>query len=238
LTDHRDAEYENRPRRSGSVLVSRNVLIAGSSAIVVLLIVVGTLSGLLLAKGSSDVSSAAISTSTPTTRSPDPTPFAPSASAPTMPIASQTPPTPPEVPVLHVGDAATNFGVTLTISSVEIVDSIETISGPPIVAEPGTQLVLFKATFLNNTSVPVDLSCASPLWMNVYDTEGRKLAPVFDTYRIPGNQECNYQLIQGLSSEWNFAFKGVAGATLSKLTFLDTDARSPGDPEETVVMLS
>lgn len=184
--------------------------------------------GVVIGSAAFKVGSAPVSANSPTAEPLE----APAAVVP-APAAVVTQP-----PVVNkIGDAVVNFGVTLTVHSIGAMATVPTTSGAPITGEPGTQLYLIKTTFLNNTKVPVDLSCMSPLWLNIYDTNGRKLAPVFETYRIAGNPECNYQLVQGLSHEWNFVYNGVAGATLDKLTFLDTDARQAGDPAESTIAL-
>ena len=118
--------------------------------------------------------------------------------------------------------------VTFTVTSLESTQSIATLSGDPMTPVPGGQLVLFHTTYVN-TQNPADLSCGgSDLYIQVFDERGREMAQIFDTYRIPGNQECNAQLLQGTVAEWNWAVQGVAGATPTTMVVTETiDWSSP-----------
>lgn len=114
-----------------------------------------------------------------------------------------------------IGETSEEFsGGRLTLNEVEVVKEIPTVDGEPLRAAAGEQLVLFRTRFVNTGTLTVDLSCAGvPDWyVQVFDTERRELAPVFDTYRIPGNQECNHQLLSGQEADWNFA-RGIEGST-------------------------
>lgn len=57
----------------------------------------------------------------------------------------------------------------------------------------------------------VDLSCSglNDLYFTAYDSEMREMAPLFETNRIPGNQECNEDLLSGQSAGWNEAYRMV-----------------------------
>lgn len=147
------------------------------------------------------------------------------------PTAESTPtptptPTPTRVPGTYMlGETAEEFaGGVLTLKSIEVVQEVATTDGVPITAAEGEQLVVFHTHFVNNSNGTVDLSCAGVLtwYVQVFDTEQRELAPVFETYRIPGNPECNYQLLSGQESDWNFVFRGIAGATPRVLQITDT----------------
>lgn len=127
-------------------------------------------------------------------------------------------------PVAAMGEPATIAGSTLTVTSFEIVNEVPTVSGDPLVAGSGEQLVLFHTHYVNGSTQTADLSCSgAPDWyIEVLDTEQREMAPVFETYRIPGNPECNYQLLSGQESDWTFAYRQVEGATPMALQITET----------------
>lgn len=116
-----------------------------------------------------------------------------------------------------LGETSEDFaGGILTLQSVEVTSEIATTDGEPMRAAEGEQLVLFRTHFVNTGTGTVDLSCGggpTDWYVQVFDTEQRELAAAFDTYRIPGNQECNHQLLSGQEADWIFAFRGIAGST-------------------------
>jgi hypothetical protein len=245
MTDSEQPPTENPvPKPAGVTLSRKTLAILGGSVLAVIVamaITIGVVATANTAQVTADPSAVKNSIETPSTATSEPVVTAePSAvknsietpsTATSEPVVTPDPVVvaPPPAPMNKIGDAVTNFGVTLTIHSIEPMATIPVITGAPITGEPGTQLYLVKTTFVNNTKTPVDLSCSLQVYMRFYDTNERMLAQVFETHRLAGNPPCNYQLIQGLSHEWNFAIKGVAGATLERMTFLDTDARQAGD---------
>lgn len=175
----------------------------------------------LAACGASDPDvSAAESSEPPTTAkaTSEPTETAPATPTPT--------PTPTRVPGTYMlGETSEEFaGGILTVKSVEVVQEVATTDGVPLTAAEGEQLVVFHTHFVNNSNETVDLSCSGVLswYIQVFDTEQRELAPVFDTYRIPGNPECNHQMLSGQESDWSFVFRGIADATPRVLQITDT----------------
>lgn len=129
-----------------------------------------------------------------------------------------------------LGETATGFADgTLTVTSVEVVPEIATNDGGVVTAADGEQLVVIRTHFTNAGPSTVDLSCSGvPNWyIQVFDTEQRELAQVFESYRIPGNPECNYQLMSGQESDWTLIFRSIAGAT--PRVFQITDSRTFDD---------
>ncbi len=115
-----------------------------------------------------------------------------------------------------LGETAANWhGGTLTVESVEVTDSIETNDGGTIESADGEDLVVIRMHFVNNSNGTVDLSCAGVLdwYIQVFDTEQRELAQVFETSRIAGNPECNHEMLTGQESDWTLLFRAVDGAT-------------------------
>lgn len=129
-----------------------------------------------------------------------------------------------------LGETAADFvGGTLTVSAVEVVGEVATNDGGPITAAAGEQLVVIRTHFVNKGTATVDLSCSGvPDWyIQVFDTEQRELAQVFETYRIPGNPECNHQMLSGQEADWTLVFRAVEGAT--PRVFQITDSRTFDD---------
>lgn len=162
----------------------------------------------------------------PVTPSAAPETTAPAETSPPPPDAEPTPtPTPTRLPGTYMlGETSEEFaGGILTVQSVEVVQEIATTEGAPLTAAEGEQLVLFRTHFVNTGNGTVDLSCSGvhEWYVQVFDTERRELAPVFETYRIPGNQECNHELLSGQEADWVFAFRGIAGATPRVLQISD-----------------
>jgi hypothetical protein len=126
--------------------------------------------------------------------------------------------------ITAIGEPVTFAGATITVNSFKVLSQIKTVDGTPLVAGEDEQLVLFNTHFVNESKGTVDLSCAgyTDWYIQAFDTEGREMAAVFDTYRIPGNQKCNHELLSGQESEWNFAFRQIAGATPMYLQVTDT----------------
>ena len=122
---------------------------------------------------------------------------------------------------------------TLTVNSSEIVDHIDVVSGDPLVPVAGGELVLFRTSY-RNTQNAVDLSCSGgDLYIQVFDEKNREMAPIFETYRIPGNQGCNDHLLQGTTVDWNWAVQGLVGAVPTRMEV--TDSLTFGKP--TVIRL-
>ncbi|GAA1787492.1 hypothetical protein [Leucobacter iarius] len=112
---------------------------------------------------------------------------------------------------------------SLTINSVEVMDQIETVDGAPLVADPGTKLVLIRATFTNSSPKAADLSCGDTgLYVRGFDSNQSEMTQVFETYRIPGNMECNAKLLTGQTHDWNIAFSVLEKNTPASLVVVDS----------------
>ena len=143
------------------------------------------------------------------------------------PAPTPTPtPTPTRVPGTYmIGETSEDFaGGIITLTSIEVVSEYPTTDGAPITAAAGEQLVVFHTHFVNTGQETVDLSCAGvPNWyITVYDSEQRELAGVYETYRLSGNPECNYQMLSGQESDWTFIYRGIAGSTPRVLQIEDS----------------
>lgn len=135
-------------------------------------------------------------------------------------------PTPTRVPGTYMlGETSEDFaGGVITLNSIEVVTEVATTDGSPITAADGEQLVVFHTHFVNTGPNTVDLTCAGvPNWyITVWDTEQRELAPVFEGYRLPGNPECNHQMLSGQEADWTFVFRGIAGSTPRSMQIEDS----------------
>lgn len=177
----------------------------------VFLIGIGVLIGVLVSGSRDDSHEDAASSQQESETKPDP-------STATQPELA----TPPEPDAFKVGDTFTVGAVTLTIKSMEIVDSIATSQGEPITADAGGQLLRFQTTYSNSKN-QADLSCgSSDLYTQVFDTQEREMAQVFETRRIPGNPGCNDQLLQDVPAEWTLVFQSVSGAKPLAMSVTET----------------
>ena len=162
------------------------------------------------------------------TTTPSATRDAPAGTAASEPKSTPTPtptPTPEDDPRLFdIGEPVTIAESTLTVTGVEVVAEVPTVDGAPITAAAGEQLVLFRMHYVNGSKQTADLSCAgAPDWyIQVFDTQQRELAQVFETYRIPGNPECNAQLLSGQEADWSLVFRSTEGATPMALQITDS----------------
>jgi len=150
----------------------------------------------------------------------------PTQAAPAPAATAQQPAAPPESTpaIFNLGETFTTGTVTLTVHSIEAVSEVATTYGSPIVPDPGGQLFLIRTTYSNSKS-QADLACGdSHLYIQVFDTEEREMAPNFDKDRIPGNPECNDHLLQDTPQEWNFALQSVAGAVPLAMSVTETDS--------------
>lgn len=142
------------------------------------------------------------------------------------PTENPTPtPTEPEIPRYPAGEAVDFAGITLTINSVEVAHEIPAVDGQPFVAEAGEQLVLVKTSFVNSGDGLVDLSCGgvNDAYIQGWDSEGREMAQIFETYRLEGNPECNSQLLRGQGHDWNILYRSIDGATPVGLSIVNTN---------------
>lgn len=203
------------PAAPKGVTIPRGVLITAGVIALLLLVGMAVLVGVLVGSNSN----AAPDDVRPTNASPTVEKSTEPAPAATQPSA----PAEPEPDAYRIGDTFTTGNVTLTVHSVEILDSIPTVEGSPLTPDAGGQLVLIKTTY-SNSKAQADLSCGNTdLYIQVFDTQEREMAPVFETYRIPGNPGCNDHLLQDTPHEWNIAFQSVAGAKPLAISVTETD---------------
>lgn len=143
--------------------------------------------------------------------------------------ASPTSPAPdPENPrpgdVFSIGDRIQFAGMDITYTSVELTESIATVDGGTIEAEDGEVLVLLSSDFSNPGPDTVDLSCSGvhDAHIQMFDRDDNEIAPVFETYRLPGNPGCNDQLLVGQVSQWNTLWRTADGSVPAYITISDT----------------
>jgi hypothetical protein len=191
---------------SGGIVVSRRTLII--SGVVVLVLLLGSALAVGFAFGGTGANA-------PREESPVSS-TAPSRSPSAPPAQTATPQTQAPEPVaqtFRLGDTIETGDITLTVNSMEVVDSVATTDGVPITPDAGGQLVVLKMIY-SNSKLQADLSCGSTdLYLQAFDTLEREMAPVFELYRVPGNPACNDYLLQDTPHEWTYIFQSVAGAT-------------------------
>lgn len=141
-----------------------------------------------------------------------------------IPVVPKITPTPIGPVVVPVGSPVVSPNYSLVIDSVEVLDQIETTSGGPIVADPGTQLVLVHSTItVTGNAIDLTRGSAGAIFIEAYDSNKSKMANIFEGPRIPGNPQCNYKTSAGETVAWNFAYKIAAGRTPAFLSIIDTD---------------
>ena len=202
MTDEHNMSARN------AVTIPRGALIGIAAGAAILLVAIGVLIGALLS-----------SKETPTEPTPTRASSTPSKQPPSLEPSA---PAEPAVDTYAIGDPVTVGPVTLTINSFEVVDTVQTNDGVPLTPDAGGQLVVFHTTYVNSKN-QADLSCGNTdLYIQVYDEQGLEMAPVFETYRIPGNPECNAHQLQNQPREWTFVFQSVAGAKPTIVSLLET----------------
>ena len=203
------------PQKSDGITISRRMLILGAAVLLVILIAAAI--GIGYAAGAGNSSNAGSSNAAPSPATQTSTAF-----ATPMPTQPTTVPTPTPEPY-GFGETVTTGNVTLTVNSIEAVDSIATTEGSPITPDAGGQLFLLKMTY-SNSKTQADLSCGkTDLYLQAFDTLEREMAPVFELHRIPGNPGCNDHLLQNTPHEWSYIFQSVAGASPLALSVTETD---------------
>lgn len=154
--------------------------------------------------------------------SPTNAPRTPGAAPPPAVSAPVAPAPTPQPALIPMGAPIVSPNYSLVIDSVEILDRIETTSGGPILADAGTQLVLVHST-ITITGNAQDLSCGSDLFIQAYDSNGSKMAEVFEGHRLPGNPECNFKTSAGQTVAWHFGYKIAAGRSPAAIAVIDTN---------------
>ncbi|WP_433952870.1 hypothetical protein [Curtobacterium flaccumfaciens] len=226
MADNEHVTEQDGPRLSTGVTLSkRTLLIISAVAVVVLLALAGTIGALAFNNGGR-LSSATVSTSAEAAAIDEEAANASSEPndevlAPITPESSSTPT--PEI--LPLNTQFVIAGATMTVTGAEVLQSIATVDGSTLAAEPGQQLVLVHTTYTVSGSAAVDLSCAGGdgTYIKAYDTDGNEMAPIFETSSIPGNPGCNEYLPHGATHTWNFAFTAAAGTKPAGLSIADSN---------------
>lgn len=148
-----------------------------------------------------------------------------------QPEVAPVQPTPAGPVLIPMGSPIVSPNFSMVIDSVEVLDQIETNYDGPIVADPGTKLVLVHST-ITITGNAQDLTCGSDLFMQAYDSNKSEMAHVFEGPRIPGNPQCNYKTSAGQTVAWNFAFKMGADRSPFILSVIDTDVAGSWGEEQ------
>lgn len=142
-------------------------------------------------------------------------------------------PAPAPVPsVAEVGQTVTNGGITLTVTSARVVESIEmnesnfrpgsgyeeyTTTTP----DSGGKFVMVEAHVVNNARVSIDLTCSLPIKTLLVDASERQFDAIQDLYKLRGNPECNDQLQPGFESDMTWVYTVPQSATVIGWVFTD-----------------
>ncbi|MGW8431666.1 hypothetical protein ACWGJ9_11285 [Curtobacterium citreum] len=217
MTDEQQPD-EARPRTTGVTLSKRTLIIAGAAAAVVLLGLGGTIGALAMNSGQDQPAATTAAAETAPAEAPSDEPTV------TEDIVTAPSPT-PTAEILPLNTEFTVAGATMTVTGAEVMQTIPTIDGATLTAEPGQQLVLVHTTYTVSGSKAVDLSCSGGdgTYIQAYDTDGNEMAPIFETSSIAGNPGCNEYLSHGATHAWNFAYSAAAGTTPAGLSVTDSN---------------
>lgn len=209
---------------AGGVTLSKRTVIVIVAAAAVVVLALGGVIGALLSTNGAGVQSAAASSAAAAIADDRPSED-PSDGTTIEDDVVSSPSATPTPEILPLNTEFTVAGATMTVNSVEVLQSIPTIDGTTLAADPGQQLVLVHATYTVSGSAAVDLSCAGGdgTYIKAYDTDGNEMAPIFETSSIPGNPGCNEYLPHGTTHAWNFAFTAAAGTTPAGLSVTDSN---------------
>lgn len=225
MTNEEHVTEHNGPRsNTGVTLSKRTLLIISAVAAVVLVALGGTIGVLAFNNGdrlSSDASSSSAGAAATDEAAAD---EADATNVEVPPPITSEPSSTPTPEILPLNTQFVVAGATMTITGSEVLESIPTVDGTTLAAEPGQQLVLVHTTYTVSGSAAVDLSCAGGdgTYIKAYDTDGNEMAPMFETASIPGNPGCNEYLPHGATHSWNFAFTAAAGTTPAGLSVTDS----------------
>lgn len=217
MTDEQQPD-DARPRTTGVTLSKRTLIIAGAAAAVVLLGLGGTIGALAMNSGQDQPAATTAAAETAPAEAPSDEPTV------TEDIVTAPSPT-PTAEILPLNTEFTVAGATMTVTGAEVMQTIPTIDGTTLTADPGQQLVLVHTTYTVSGSKAVDLSCSGGdgTYIQAYDTDGNEMAPIFETSSIAGNPGCNEYLSHGATHTWNFAYSAAAGTTPAGLSVTDSN---------------
>lgn len=131
--------------------------------------------------------------------------------------------------VFQIGETISTDDMEITVNSIESVDTTQGNNGETLrPSVDGRKLLLVHTTFTNKGTDSLDLTCAGlPNWyIEAFDTSNNKLAAFEGSYNIPGNPECNAQLLNGETTNWTMGFEMPSTSIPGYLTFTDTSSFS------------
>ena len=133
--------------------------------------------------------------------------------------------------MLTVHDAYVDDSVSYTGG----VESAETPDAKPrtVRAPRGGRYVLVETTVLNDTGMPIDMTCSVPVYAKVVGDSGRRFEPISGLRQIEGNPPCSQLLQPGSETDMTWVFAVPRDATISAFEFADHSkllTASPSDP--------
>ena len=226
MAEEKHLTEQDGPQPHAGVTLSKRALIIISGAAAVVLLALGGTIGALAFNNEGHLSSAVSSASAQSTAADEEATDVPTDTDDE--VLSQVTPESTSTPTPEILPLNTQFvvaGATMTVTGAEVLQTIPTVDGTTLAAEPGQQLVLVHTTYTVSGSAAVDLSCAGGdgTYIKAYDTDGNEMAPIFETSSIPGNPGCNEYLSHGATHTWNFAFSAAAGTTPAGLSITDSN---------------
>lgn len=129
-------------------------------------------------------------------------------------IATPEPePTPETIETIGLGEEISTTAATITIDSVETVDSLPS-QFVEILPEDGQSLHLLTMNWTNTGTEAVQKVCFGPdtVDIRVYDQDDREMLFDTDSGHIEGN-ECSSGLMSGQTGLWLSAYQGLADST-------------------------
>ncbi|WP_416416175.1 hypothetical protein [Paenarthrobacter aromaticivorans] len=173
----------------------------------------------------------------------NPLPSSAVATTGTVETPSRTPtPTPTHAPtptptfshVAAVGDAATNGGIQIRLTSAAASPTVSMNTShyragtgmeiyENVPAQAGGKYVIVKGVVTNNAKAPIDLTCGYPIDFKVFNSTSQVYSPIQELYKIQGNPECNAQLQPGFESPMTWAFLVPTASTIDGAIFQEVD---------------
>jgi hypothetical protein len=142
-------------------------------------------------------------------------------------------PTTTTAPLAQTGQTLSDGGVTLTVKSARVTDSIDMNesnfrpgSGYEVYTktkpDAGGMFVVVEAHVVNNAKVSMDLTCGLPVTTKIADDQDRNFDPIQDLYKLKGNPECNKQLQPGFEADMTWVYLVPTTATVVRWGFYDS----------------
>lgn len=132
----------------------------------------------------------------------------------------------------QVGQAVTNGGVTLTVTSAAAVPTIamnqamtdNTSPYAKFAAVPppaGAKYVAVTVHVTNNSQVSMDLTCGYPIANKLVNAQQQQYDAIEDLYKLKGNPKCNNNLQPGFSSDMTYVYAVPATSQIVGWGFAD-----------------